>query len=174
MISSFHSDLWHHLRDFMAICELYLWIHALDVSRNRVNTKFIFIKNCSTLRTVFNSVVWSFILYLACTLPEIADCTLDIALQYTIHAVKAKAFQGSWMYQPFQTTGINILILCCFSATGRAKVPTLSWLSMAPFGFPVVPEVYIRTQHWFGFWELIMSSKVLSETSPPSSRNSSI
>lgn len=117
MICSFYSDLWHHLQDFMATCELYLWIHALDLTRNTVNKNFIFIKNCSTLW----SAAWMEFHSLPCLyFTRSSWLHLDIALQYTTHAVKAKAFQGSGMYQPFQTTEINTLTLCCFSATGRA------------------------------------------------------
>lgn len=89
---------------------------------------------------------WSFILHLACTLPAAADCTLDSALQYTIHAAKAKAFQGSRRYQPFQTTGINILTLCCFSATGRAQSTYIVMTQHGSFWLPSCPGgVYQNT-----------------------------
>lgn len=113
MICSFHGDLWHSLERLYGNLWTIFMNHALDLTRNTVNKNFIFIKNCSTLWRA----VWMEFHSLPC-LHFTRNSWLPFALQYPIHAVKAKVFQGSRMYQPSQTTGINIPTLCCSSATG--------------------------------------------------------
>lgn len=142
-----------------------LWIYALYLTKK---PQWISLTNRSTLWSASLNGVSS----LLCFYFTRNSQSRSEYCSVVPYVAKAKGFQDSNMYQSFQNKGINIFLL--FLLKEEPEIHTLSWLSMAPFGFPVVPDVYISTQHWFGFWELIISSKVVSDTSSPSSRNSSI